>query len=258
MLTAKQVSFSYRSAAVLQGVDFQLAGGLFSVVLGPNGSGKTTLLRLVTGERSDYAGELTLFGRECRSYSDEERARLIATVPQNMDVHFPYTCLDLVLLGRTPHRSRFAPNSEHDLQLAERVMRETDTLRFADRLITELSGGERQRVFLAKALAQEPRLLILDESFANMDMYQAIHCLDLLADKVRQGELAVLAILHDLNLASQYADQVVLLRDGRVAYAGGAEQGLAPEWVKATFLVEAVKVGKRGLAVTAGKECAMG
>ena len=258
MLTVENVSFSYRSAAVLQAVSFHLAPGLFSVALGPNGSGKTTLLRLLTGERADYDGAITLFGRESRTYSDEERARLIATVPQNMDVHFPYTCLDLVLLGRTPYRSRFAPASEEDLQIAAQVMRETDTLKFADRMITELSGGERQRVFLAKALAQQPQLLILDESFANMDMYQAIHCLDLLADKVRAGELSVLAILHDLNLASQYADQVVLLRDGRIAYAGLAEQGLEPDWIEQTFSVAAVKVGRRGLAITAGKERASG
>ncbi len=254
MLTVKKVSFSYRSAVVLQDLDFHLAPGLFSVALGPNGSGKTTFLRLLTGERNDYEGEIDLFGRECRAYDDEERARLIATVPQNMDVHFPYTCLDLVLLGRTPYRNRFAPVSATDLTIVEQVMRETDTLQFAGRMVTELSGGERQRVFLAKALAQTPKLLLLDESFANMDMYQAIHCLDMLAEKVSRGELSVLAILHDLNLASLYADQAVLLRNGRVAYAGLAAQGLDPAWIEETFSVAAVKVGARGIAVAAGRE----
>lgn len=254
MLTVTDVTFSYRAAVVLQNLSFQLKPGLFSVALGPNGSGKTTLLRLVTGERTDYEGEIQLFGRECRTYSDEERARLIATVPQNMDVHFPYTCLDLVLLGRTPYRNRFAPVSQEDLAIVESAMRETDTLKFAGRMVTELSGGERQRVFLAKALAQKPQLLLLDESFANMDMYQAIHCLDMLAEKVQKEKLSVLAILHDLNLASQYAEQAVLLKNGRIVHAGPAEAGLDPKWVEETFSVSAVKVGTRGLAVAAGRE----
>ena len=254
MLTVTDVTFSYRSAVVLQDLSFHMQPGLFSVALGPNGSGKTTLLRLVTGERNDYEGDIQLFGRECRTYSDEERARLIATVPQNMDVHFPYTCLDLVLLGRTPYRSRFAPVSPEDLAIVEGAMRETDTLKFAGRMITELSGGERQLVFLAKALAQEPQLLLLDESFANMDMYQAIHCLDMLAEKVRKEKLSVLAILHDLNLASQYAEQAVLLKNGHIVHAGPAEEGLDPKWVEETFSVSAIKVGTRGLAVAAGRE----
>lgn len=250
MIQAKNIKFSYREQQILQQVDFSLPSGVFASIVGPNGSGKTTFLRLLTRERQDYQGELYLFGKTLADYSLAGLAQTISTVAQNLQIRFPFTCLDLVLLGRRPYNSGvLTKNSATDLDIVYQAMRDTDTLKYAERLITELSGGERQRIFLAKALAQQPQLLILDESFANMDMYYSLQCLDLLKQKVQKQELSVLSVMHDLNLVKQYSDQVVMFSQGKIFSYGTCAQVMTVENIKKVFQIDVLPVGENALAV---------
>lgn len=249
MLQVENINFHYGSKQALQDISFSVATNSFCSIVGPNGSGKTTFIRLLTGERTDYHGNIWVAGKSATEYSIAEFATVVSTVPQNMSVQFPYTCLEMVMLGRAPHKNRFTQTNDEDLAIVERVMKETDTLDYAKRLITELSGGERQRIFLAKALAQEPQLLILDESFANMDMYYSLKSLELLLEKTKRKELTVLSVMHDLNLVSQYSDAVLMFHDTKLLASGATSVVMTPHNIQQAFSVQVVTVGKRGLAV---------
>lgn len=249
MLQVENINFHYGNKQALQEINFSVAQNSFCSIIGPNGSGKTTFIRLLTGERHDYGGKIFVAGKLNTDYSIAEFATIVSTVPQNMSVQFPYTCLEMVLLGREPHKNRFSQTSDEDLAIVEQAMRETDTLDYAKRLISELSGGERQRIFLAKALAQTPQLLILDESFANMDMYYSLKCLELLLEKTKQKKLTVLSVMHDLNLVSQYSDAVLLFHNTKLLASGSTAAVMTPHNIKHAFSVQVVTVGERGLAV---------
>ncbi|SCM82716.1 ABC-type cobalamin/Fe3+-siderophores transport system ATPase component [uncultured Sporomusa sp.] len=249
MIKVENVSFKYAAKQVLQDISFNIRPGSFNGIVGPNGSGKTTLLNIITGQLTAAAGRISLRGRDIGSYRIEELARHIAVVPQNMDIRFPYTCLEIVGMGRTPFKTRLQGLTGGDLAIIENAMRLTDTLDFAGRLVTELSGGERQRVLFAKALAQQPELLFLDESFSNMDIYYSIKCLNLLRELcVKQG-LTVVSIIHDLNLVSAFCSDAVVLAGGSLITHGPAPAVLTPELIKEIFRIRVVRAGETGLAV---------
>ncbi|MBP2664939.1 MAG: fecE 3, partial [Firmicutes bacterium] len=171
MIKVKNIQFGYAAKPVLKDITLSINQGSFCGIVGPNGSGKTTLLNLITGQLQAASGNISIKGRDIGSYKIEELARHIAVMPQNMDIKFPYTCLEIVGMGRTPYKTRLQGLTDQDVAIIENAMRLTDTLDFAGRLVTELSGGERQRVLFAKALAQQPEVLFLDEAFSNMDIY---------------------------------------------------------------------------------------
>ncbi|HWR38182.1 MAG TPA: ABC transporter ATP-binding protein [Patescibacteria group bacterium] len=254
MLCVDNLSFGYAHRSpdrpqTLQDVQLEVASGGFWGIVGPNGSGKTTLLNLVTGQLHPTGGRVLLKGRPIGEYPLDELARLAAVVPQNLDIRFPFTCLDIVLMGRIPHKSRLAGYSDQDLEQAHQAMEWTETLNFAGRLITELSGGERQRVIFAKALAQQPEILFLDEAFSNMDVYYSIRCLDLLGRLCRERRLTVVSIMHDLNLTSAFCSDVAVLQAGQLVSAGPAAAILTPERIRDVFRIHVVRAGERGLAI---------
>lgn len=248
MLHVKNLRFSYATKPVLEDISLKVSMGSFCGIVGPNGSGKTTLLNLITGQLAAASGHISLKGRDISSYPIGELARHIAIVPQNMDIRFPYTCLEIVSMGRTPYKSRLQGLTDQDVVIVEEAMRITDTLDFAGRLITELSGGERQRVLFAKALAQQPEVLFLDESFSNMDIYYSIKCLSLLRKLCGQG-LTVVAIIHDLNLVSTFCSEAVVLKAGRLIQTGSAPEVLSPKLIAEVFRINVVRAGETGLAV---------
>lgn len=257
MITLDHVSFEYSRRrgsgdrqSILDDVCLTVPAGSFCGIVGPNGSGKTTLLNLITGQLLPSAGGIRLKDREISQYSIEELARRIAVVPQNLDIRFPFTCLEIVTMGRAPHKkSRMAQLSPADLAIVREAMEFTNTLDFADRLITELSGGERQRVVFAKALAQQPEILFLDEAFANMDVYYSIQCLNLLRRLCRDEGLTVVSIMHDLNLTSAFCTDVAVLRSGRLIDWGPAASTLNPDLVRQVFRIQVVRAGEKGLAI---------
>ena len=218
-IRVEAVTFAYGSDAVLRDVSCTIGRGEFVGIIGPNGSGKSTLLKLMSGYLRPARGQVAIDGRPVERLSRAALGPLIGVVPQDTLVALPFTVMEMVLLGRTPHGAGFAFEDEHDLAAARRAMERTDTVALAGRRVTELSGGERQRVILARALAQEPRILLLDEPAAFLDIRHEVEMYDLLRDLQREG-MTVVSVLHDLNIAALYCDRLVLLAGGQVARAG--------------------------------------
>ena len=217
------VAFGYAAEPVVRGVSFTVGRGEFVGIIGPNGSGKSTLLRLMSGYLRAWRGQVTVAGRPIERYERRELGRLIGVVPQETAVVFPFSVAEMVLFGRTPHLGGFGFERDSDLAAARRAMQRTDTAHLAQRIITELSGGERQRVILARALAQEPTILLLDEPAAFLDIRHEVEMYDLLRDLQREG-MTVVSVLHDLNIAALYCDRLLLLSEGSLARAGTAAE----------------------------------
>lgn len=201
----------------LDDVSVTVHRGEFIGLVGPNGAGKTTLLRMMAKLLEPTEGAVLLNGAALADLRQRDVARQVATVPQSaVPADFAFPTLDVVLMGRYPHRSHFEDETAEDLAIAQEAMRATWTWSLADRAITQLSGGERQRVVMARALAQRPRLLLLDEPTANLDLCHQILMLDLVRNLVRKEGLAVVAAIHDLSLASRYCDRLLLLKAGSI------------------------------------------
>jgi len=235
LLTLESVSCAYDGATVLAGATLDVRPGEFVAVAGPNGSGKTTLLRTASRSLPPRSGRVLLEGRDLyRETGAAAAARAIAVVPQDSVVEFEFLAGEIVLMGRHPHLGRFDGESERDRAAARRAMESTGTWDLRDRPITELSGGERRRVLLARALAQEARLLLLDEPTAHLDLHFVVETLRIVRDHVKAGGAAV-AVLHDLNLAAAYASRLVLLHRGAVAGDGPTLEMLDDRHLKPVF-----------------------
>ncbi len=218
-LEASELRFSYGATAVIDDVSFGVAAGEMLGILGPNGSGKSTLLRLLSGVLAPASGAVRLQGRPLTSYSRRELGRAIAVVPQDTMVEFPFSVTEVVLMGRSPHLGGFAFEGDRDVEVAHQAMRRTGVIHLAQRSIHELSGGERQRVILARALAQEAKLMLLDEPGAFLDIRHTVEIYDLLQDLQQEGR-SIITVLHDLNLAALYCNRVALLKEGRLYRLG--------------------------------------
>lgn len=219
LLAAEGVCFGYRRELVVEDVSLAVAPGETLGIIGPNGSGKSTLVRLLSGVLAPHRGRVLLGGRPIADVTPAERARSIAVVPQETTVEFPFTVTETVLMGRAPHLGRFTLEGDRDLAAARAAMARTGVLGLAERSLHELSGGERQRVILARALAQDAAVLLLDEPAAFLDIRHEVGIYDLLHDLKEEGR-AVISVLHDLNLAALYCDRVALLKAGRLVALG--------------------------------------
>ncbi|MFF2267560.1 putative F420-0 ABC transporter ATP-binding protein [Cellulosimicrobium cellulans] len=232
-LDAARVSWSVDGRLILDGVDCTAPAGAVSGLLGPNGSGKSTLLRVLAGVRAPTAApgdaaHARFDGADLLTMPRRRRARVLALVEQDATTDLPLSVLDAVLLGRIPHRSLLAGDSAHDREVATVALARAGMAAFAERGVATLSGGERQRVHLARALAQEPALLLLDEPTNHLDIAAQLDTMRVLRELADDG-VTVLAALHDLNLAAQTCDHVVVLADGRVVAAGDVREVLVPD-----------------------------
>lgn len=221
-IEVKDLSFRYpnNTADILSNINLTISKGSFTGIIGPNGSGKTTLLKCLVKLLPATSGRITLAGQDPAGLSTREIARLVGVVPQKWEASFPFTVEELVLMGRFPYLKRFRPECDLDYQIAAEAMNLTQTLHLKDRPITELSGGELQRVIIAQALAQSPRILLLDEPTAALDIHHQLEILEVIKTLLESRALTVVAVMHDLNLASHYCDQLVLLRQGTVFVTG--------------------------------------
>lgn len=233
----ESVGMSYGAAAVLADVNLQFDGAGMVALTGPNGAGKSTLLSIMAGLRPGFRGTVRLNGRPVNEWPRRAFARLVAMVPQSLKIDFPFTAEQVVLMGRTPYAGGFFESPE-DWAAVARAMELTDVGRFAQRDFRSLSGGERQRVVLASALAQEPRILLLDEPTTFLDLRHQLSIYELLRQLSREG-LLVIAVTHDLNLAAAYSDRVVALKEGRVAADADPCTALAVEKIREVFGVNA-------------------
>lgn len=229
-LDVRDLVFAYgRGPPVLAGLSMGVERGRLVCLLGPNGSGKTTLLRILVGLLAPAGGEVRLAGVPLGEYPRGALARRVAYVPQETLASVGFTALETVLLGRSPHTGALGFETPGDWYAAREALRMTDTERFAERSLEELSGGERQRVIIARALAQEPDVILLDEPTAFLDIRHQHAIYGLLARLVAEGGKTILSVSHDLNLAAAYADDLVLLSKGAVAIAGAPGEVMRPE-----------------------------
>jgi iron complex transport system ATP-binding protein len=231
------LTFAYKDKPVLDGVSLSVEKGEMVGVLGPNGSGKTTLLKIFSAVLRGR-GEVSLNGKEIQTYGKRELSRLFAMVPQESQILFPYTVAEIVLMGRASYHSPLALEGEKDLEVARASMELTDCLSFADRYLHELSGGEKQRVIIARALAQEPQILLLDEPSAFLDLKHQVQVFDLMRRLNRERSLTIVAALHDLNLAALFFPRLVMLRDGRVYRDGSPKEVLTEETIREVYEIQ--------------------
>ena len=235
-IEAEGLCFAYTAGEpVLAGLSMTACAGRLTCVLGPNGSGKTTLLRVLARLLVPSGGSVRLAGRPLEAYRRADLARRVAYVPQETLAGAGFTVMETVLMGRSPHTGALGFESEADWQAAESALSLTETARFAGRDLADLSGGERQRVIVARALAQDPALVLLDEPTAFLDIRHQHSIYGLLTHLVREQGRTVIAVSHDLNLAGAYADDLVLLARGAVAAAGPPEAVIRPEVLEPVY-----------------------
>lgn len=243
------VRFAYRHGAghraigdwVLKDLTFQIRSGEVLGIIGPNGSGKTSLLKLLARVLRPQEGIVRLFWQELAGLSQDSVARTVALVPQESPILFPFTITEMVLMGRFPHHrivrglSGFGWEGPEDIRLAEEAMQETDVAHLADRLISDVSGGERQRAIIARALTQQPRVLLLDEPTAFLDLHHQLDICRILRRLNEERGLTVVLVSHDLNLASQYCDRLLLLNEGTVYRMGPPADVIRPDVLEAVY-----------------------
>jgi len=235
VLEARALRCGYDGREVVAGVDVVLRRGEFLGLIGPNGSGKTTLLRALAGRLAPTAGEVLLDGVAMRMLPRRDVARALAVVPQLSSPPFEFTVGEIVAMGRTPHLGRLQPEGPEDRAAIERAMALTDVGPLAERPVTELSGGEFQRVVIARALAQEAPVMLLDEPAAHLDIGHQVEIFDLLLRLNRKEQRSILCVSHDLNLAARYCDRLVAMADGRVCAEGAPAEVLTEERVSELY-----------------------
>ncbi|TYT60907.1 heme ABC transporter ATP-binding protein [Natrialba swarupiae] len=233
-ITVQTVSLSFDELRVLEDVSLSVSPGEFVGFVGPNGAGKTTLLRAISGALEPTTGTIEIGGTDVHDVSSRESSRLVAAVPQDTSLSFSFPVRDVVEMGRHPHRSRFSPPTADDRLAVEDALERTRTAELADRPIDEISGGQRQRVVLARAVAQETPVLLLDEPTASLDINHQIETLELVRELVDDGRTVVAAI-HDLDLAARYCDRLVMLAGGTLHADGSPSDVLTSETLAAAF-----------------------
>ena len=233
-MEAQDVDFAVDAVRILDGVSLTSGAGEFIGLVGPNGAGKTTLIKCISGLLAHSQGTVHLDGRDLARMSPREIAKVVAHLPQNTSVDFGFTSLEVVLMGRNPHLGPFQLEGARDFEVARAGMQFTDTEWLSAREINTLSGGERQRVLIARALAQEPRLLLLDEPTANLDIQHQLQVMDLVRSLVDDG-LAAVTAMHDLNMASAYCDRIYVMSEGKVVASGTPAEVLLPGLINQVF-----------------------
>jgi len=234
-LSIRGLGAGYPARPVLEDVDLDVAGGELVALLGPNGCGKTTLLRAITGVLPVRRGTLTLDGHDLAGLKPGQVARRVATVAQSAALPQRFTAFECVLMGRTPHLGLFQSESSRDVAVVRAAMERTGCWDLRDRLADELAGGERQRVAIARALAQEPDLLLLDEPTSHLDLQHQVETFRLVLDLCRRQDLAALAVVHDVTLASAFADRIALMAGGRIVAAGLPQQVLREDLLRRVY-----------------------
>jgi iron complex transport system ATP-binding protein len=238
MIELDNVSLGYNKRAILQGISMKAHSGRMLALVGPNGSGKSTLIKGMTRVVGLSSGHIMVDGRDIITMGQEELARLVATVPQTPVLPAAFTAFEVVLMGRTPHLGLLRYEGKRDLSIAWQAMEATHTEGFAQRRVGELSGGERQRLVIARALTQQPKVILLDEPTANLDINHQVEILDLVKNLCLDQGLAVVIALHDLNLAAQYCDWMVMLNGGRVHAEGTPSEILTATTIKEVYGAE--------------------
>ena len=223
MLKFSHVAAGYGEREVLKDITKSVKEGEFVGLIGSNGTGKSTLIKCISGLLPLKNGTIMICGKENSALKNRERAQMVAVVPQSYHVGYDFTVEDIVMMGRNPYLSLRKKEGTEDYAIVEEAMKATNTEEFRDRLYNELSGGERQRVILARAIAQKPRIILLDEPTSALDIHHQIEVMELITRLNQEEYVTVLAVLHDINMASRFCQRIVMLQDGAV-FADGTPQ----------------------------------
>jgi iron complex transport system ATP-binding protein len=255
MLNIKNLCFSHNHGGpdILKGISIAIDEGRMTTLLGPNGSGKTTLFKCIAGLWKPRQGSILLGDRDVMKLSYGQRAGIIAVVPQDHEPPFPYTVADVVLMGRASHVSLFSTPEKEDVAKAEEAMETTDIIHLRKRHYTKISGGERQLVLIARALAQETPVLILDEPTSHLDFRNQIVILSKVREIVRQKGLTVLMTLHDPNMAMQFSDTVAMISGGEIMAGGAPYDVLTRENLLAMYGIDCTVIRNNGTAMICPK-----
>ncbi len=237
-LSLTDISFGYEERLILERINLGLMRGSFISIVGPNGSGKSTLLRLMSAGLKPKNGVVLINGEKIENLKKKELAKKMSFVPQTIPSDVPFTAKEIVLMSRYPYLKRLNSESEVDFAIVEQAMKYTNTLSFSDRLMKTLSGGERQRVILAQAIAQEPEIMLLDEPVSNLDLLHQVEILNLLKRLCIERGITVIAILHDLNMATTYSDFALILSEKKIAAQGIPEDIFTTEKIKEVFDID--------------------
>lgn len=237
MINVREISVAFDSSSVLEDVSFELNDGRIIALLGPNGAGKTTLVRAVNGTVTISSGEIVIEGKSLSAMSRREIAQQIAVVGQENETRFPVTALEFVLAGRFVHGGAFGWETDSDVTAAKSAMQDCDLAEYESRLMNRLSGGERQRVVLARALATGAKILLLDEPTANLDLAHQAMMFRLVRERCDRDGASAIVITHDLNLAATFADEIILLKDGKIYANGKPREVLTKENVRNVYQV---------------------
>lgn len=237
-IEVSHLNFAYGSRKILHDVALTVEKGNIVGLLGPNGSGKSTIMKIICGLLENHADSVKVFGKQLSSLSRKEIARLISMVPQESFFSFPFSVLEVVIMGRYPHIDTFAFESQHDIAIAHEALERCGASNLASRKIHELSSGERQRVVFARTLAQQPDILLLDEPASFLDIKYQVDLYDIVRKLAREKKCAVLTVLHDFNLAAEYCDRIYLLSDGEIKAGGDVMEVLTYSNLKNVFNTE--------------------
>jgi iron complex transport system ATP-binding protein len=243
----EQLSHWYGDCQVLGNLTFSIKRGGFFIIVGPNGSGKTTLMKIISGLVGLQQGTVKILGRSIRQYTRRSLAIKMAYVPQMVPPDFPFTVTEMVLMGRSPHLGLLGIERHKDLAVAREAMAFTGVDRLAERKLDQLSGGERQRVFIARAICQDPQVILLDEPTASLDLAHQIRVMDLMERLKKEKNMTVVMVSHDINLAAMYAESMLLLNQGRVSGLGRPRDVLTYQALEeaygCTLLVDTSPIG---------------
>jgi iron complex transport system ATP-binding protein len=239
VIAATDLTFAYRAGKpILNGVSLTATAGKLVSLLGPNGSGKTTLLRCLLGQLKPDAGTILLDGKRLQKYHQRDLARVMAYVPQFPQSAFAFSVQELVVMGRFAHTGVLGMTTAHDLGVARQAMVMTDTADFAGRTLDELSGGEAQRVMIARALAQQPAVMLLDEPTSHLDIKSQLAIYRMMQRVAREWPMAVVCVAHDVNMAGRFSDELLLMRAGRIVAHGPPAEVVQADILRATYDVE--------------------
>ena len=237
-LSAQNLCFSYGTTAILQDINVELQVGKFYGIIGPNGCGKTTFLDLLTGNKKSSSGTVRLFGKQLHSYSKKDLALQLALVPQEYDTGFGFSVEEVVLMGRHPHIPRFSSPARKDWVSVDHAMKAIGIVDMRSRYTSTLSGGQKQRTVVARALAQDTPLLLFDEATSSLDIKYTLQIFNLARDLVQRQNRTIIAVMHNLNLAAAYCDELLIMNDGKIVRSGPTKKILTTDIIENVFGVE--------------------
>lgn len=238
IIKTNNLKFNYGDKNILKDLTIEIERGLFYSIIGPNGSGKTTLLKLLANTLPSSKKTIYINDQDIHVIKKKEIAKKMSVVPQITDIQYEFSVFDIVMMGRTPYTSRLGKTSDKDIEAVIEAMTETGVLKFKDKKITQLSGGELQRVILARAIAQETDIMLLDEPISHLDIGYQYEISELVHSLCKKKGITVINIVHDLNIAMRYSDKIFMLKDGKVYKSGDPDHVITKSTIKDVYSID--------------------